>query len=369
MNGITKGETMTLRHDLITALTRASAICNPRSAIPILASAHIRASEERLSVYATDLAIAIESHIACSDYALDTCVDAKRLLAAVKAMPGDELPALDVAKNQLVVKAAKRRIALDVRDASEYPTGPAFGEGATLTTVQRVHLLNALRPVVHCTSDDDSRPNLAGVYLSVFSDFGFEAVATNGHALALHPWPDGEKPVMSVLVPSRAVREMVRALEESTAKDVVLSYDPVRFGIALPDVSITATLINAAFPDWRQVVPKRGDVRATVDREALRSSLASVCTVAEGQTSCVVLTVDDGAIKLDATNADVGAASDSIECQTEGKLKCGVSARYLGAALAASEGETITLSSSGRDIDPLRIDAGNVIHVIMPMRV
>lgn len=360
---------MTVRHDLITALTRAASICNPRSAIPILASARLRATKERLSVYATDLAIAIESHVACSDYALDTCVDAKRLLAAVKAMPGDDIPSLNVAKNQLVVKAAKRRIALEVRDSAEYPTGPAFGEGASVTTVQRVHLLAALQPVVHCTSDDSSHPNLAGVYLSVYSDFGFEAVATNGHALALHPWPDGEKPIMSVLIPSNAAREMIRALEEATTKDVKLSYDPVRFGIALPDVEITATLINAAFPDWRQVAPKRGDVRADAPREAMRSSLASVCTVAEGQSACVVLSIDDGVIKLDATNADVGAASDSIECKTEGKLKCGVSARYLAAALAASDGETVTLSSSGQCLDPLRVDAGNVIHVIMPMRV
>jgi DNA polymerase III subunit beta len=112
--------------------------------------------------------------------------------------------------------------------------------------LRRVHRGDALLPQRHLPARRRARSRAV-----------LRAVATDGHRLAQAQveCPEGAAGMPGVIIPRKAVLELVKLVEDAEAMvEVALSTAKIRF--ALDGVVLTSKLIDGTFPDYERVIPQ-----------------------------------------------------------------------------------------------------------------
>ena len=127
--------------------------------------------------------------------------------------------------------------------------------------------------------------------------------------------------------------------------------------------------IEANFPDYRKVIPAKGDgVAVAVNRLALLAELARVSALGGKGEPILRLTAGDGALCLDMRTVDVGDSHSEIEIDGNWPCEIGVNPLFLRDALAAVQGDFATLQVKD-SLTPVMVTGDNDgAQVCMPMR-
>lgn len=344
---------------LIAALARVSRAADKRSAMPVLSCVRLEARGPSLHLQATDLIIAVrtqcDARVAREGAIL---VGAKALADAVGALPEGDV-ALAVEEGAMTVRGGKRRFSLPTQPADDYPQLPevpeAFGESVSATALRTL-----LGRVTHAMSRDDSRPHLAGLYLEHEGN-ELRATATDGHRLSTAAVASDEG--ITALVPAGGVAEMRRMVAAGEGAVDLLVQGPW-LHLRSDAETVSAKLVDAQFPAWRQVIPQSHEHSVTCDRAALADALRAVCGVTGSRGAKLVAA--DGTLTVTASNDEGRTARDEVPCS--GNATIGLNAEYLRDVLGAVSEDTVTLLMSG-ELDPVKIEANGAAHVVMPMRV
>ena len=168
---------------------------------------------------------------------------------------------------------------------------PRLAEPAAAgVTLPASTFLQAVSQVERAASKDESRPILTGVLLTS-EDEGLRLVATDSYRLAVCDLPEvsvlasGQK----VLLPSRALRELERALPAVARSRCAWGSGRRRSRPAA--TRITTRLIEGEFPNYRQLIPASYPNRVCIGREALLEALRRVRVMAADATP-VRLTIE-----------------------------------------------------------------------------
>jgi DNA polymerase-3 subunit beta len=140
----------------------------------------------------------------------------------------------------------------------------------------------ALRQVAAVTSDDPTRPYLAGVLFEGLPD-GLRLVATDAYRIMIRELPEVHalEPGERVVLPAQTVRDLAERVKN--AKTVTISFDD-ETGDARIDVdghpAYASTLDAARFPEWQQIVDRTDShpTRMTVNRLEVLGALNRVRT-------------------------------------------------------------------------------------------
>lgn len=228
-------------------------------------------------------------------------------------------------------------------------------------------------------SHDDTRPDLCGVAFD-----GAWVVSTDGHRL--HK-ANGLPPVrVQRLIPRKGVefmRTMLASLKPVPGAVVLrFSADHAEFAVQGSGVDCVAhvKLVDAAFPPYGMIIPKRHDRAVTVRAAALSEACAMALQLASDRTSGVKLTAcapglarDGGApvLTVEAATPDVGEFAEHVACvesEGTGPLVIGFSGRYLKNACDGIGG-VARLEFGGGELDPVAVTGNGKLAVIMPMRI
>lgn len=174
-----------------------------------------------------------------------------------------------------------------------------------------------------------------------------------------------------VIVPRKAVAELLKLLEETTDDvKVELSATKVRFTVG--NVVLTSKLIDGTFPDYTRVIPTGNDKRLVVDREPFAEAVDRVSTISSERGRAVKLSLADGRMTLTVTNPDSGTATEELEVDYDSPaLDIGFNARYLLDITSQLDSDTalLKLSDSGSPTVIQDRDGAAALYVLMPMRV
>jgi DNA polymerase-3 subunit beta len=131
-------------------------------------------------------------------------------------------------------------------------------------------------------------------------------------------------------------------------------------------------LIEGDFPDYQRILPKDARTKAEVDRESLIQAVKAAATFAKESANIVKMTLGPKQVRLSASAAQSGEGEVRLPQATiTGEdTEIAFNYRFLLEALAAFEGERITIEASGglapaKFTDPK--DPG-FVHIIMPVR-
>lgn len=362
------------KKDLLRIISRASAVADKKSTMPILANVLLDAKDGTITVRATDLYLSVSGSIPATVKKPGTiALPGKDLLERVKAMPDGPVSLVSADGGATIVKAvgAARRFTLHGIPGADFPTLPQPSPKSPRVEIPGRVLAKLIAQTAFAISPDDTRPNLNSA-LFMFEPGAIRMVATDGHRLSMATAPlnhgeDGRE----MLLPLRAVQEVRKLAEDADLLTMQATSPSVFFETASGVLSVKQT--EAVFPPYKHVIPKSHLGSASVARLALLEAVRCVSLAASDRTSGVKLTFAPSTLTIKGESPESGDGLDEVPIEFTGRAETvGLNAKYIADVLNALDGvESVIVEMSG-EVDPVVIRAvgdDGYTAVVMPMRV
>ena len=367
------------RNMLLRALGHVTGIVERRNTIPILSNILIGAEAAGvLTLKATDLDMeVIETLPAQVQTPGAVTVTAYTLHDIVRKLPeGAEIHIeRKEPEGRLKVKAGRASFELAVLPADEFPDmGQA--ELPHRFTLEGGDLKRLFEKARFAISTEETRYYLNGIYLHRVEGGAapkLRAVATDGHRLAQVETeaPAGTAGMPGVIVPRKAVAEIVKLLDDGKAP-VEISLSPAKIRFALGDAVLTSKLIDGSFPDYARVIPTTNKKILQLGKADLEKAVDRVSTLSSEKARAVKLNVSDGTVVVSANNPESGSATEEIAAVYGNEpIEIGFNARYLLDIAAQIDGSTAIFKLADGSSPTLISDGSDssALYVLMPMRV
>lgn len=356
------------QENLSKALGSVARIANTRNSLPILGNVLIKTVDNRLSVAATNLDIAI-THLIGSKVSEEGAitVPARLMQDFVGSLPSGVID-LELTDNKLHIAAGQYTSTINGVAADDFPVMPAINGGDSLEVPASL-LKKALQQVVVAVSNDEARPVLTGVYFHTHEG-NLYIVATDSYRLAERSLVASKKDI-SLLVPGSAMQDLLRILGDSD-ETVVISYDEQQVLFTVGEIELVSRLIEGSYPDYRKLIPAEFAVTATLSRADFTNITKVSSLFARESAGSITIRVDEasGQVSINSIASQLGENTASATAEVVGSGEVTLNSRYVLDALHVFGGDTVTFRFSGK-LDPcLLSDPKNkeYQHVVMPLR-
>lgn len=359
--------------ELLAALTTVSKAVNLNNTLPVLNNILLKAEGKKLSFAGTNLELAITTSIPAeikNEGALT--VPARLFTSYVGLLPAGKVELKSEGGTDLTLKAARSQTRVKGISADEFPLIPQVKRELTLQ-LPAGELLAAIEQVAFAAARDLVRPVLAGVSLHAEKSAATLA-ATDSYRLSEKKLKLAASAASEVrlILPSRTVAELGRILEKGS-EPVTLDISGNQVLFSYKNVELASRLIEGAFPDYGQIIPKASITQVTVKTDELATAVKRVNLFAKDSHN-VKLSVAAGETKLvvksDATQA--GEEVAEVAATVAGAAnEVALNTGYLLEALTAVDSSELTLEL-GEKMTPVILRPGKAtdyLHLIMPLKI
>jgi DNA polymerase-3 subunit beta len=373
-----------LQENLARGLSIVSRAVSPRSTLPVLANVLIASDEGRLRLSATNLELGITCWIGAKiQQEGSTTVPARTFVDLVGTLPaGDPVEmSLTVRTQTLNVRSGASNTDLKCIDAQEFPPIPVadFSQGLELNVAD---FREMIQQVVFAASTDDARPILTGVLITVNGDLLILAAA-DGFRLSVRKArlsSPASRPI-SMVIPARALSELARISSDGD-KTLLMAILPGRGQVLfrVGDVELVSQVIEGAFPDYEQIIPRRCETRAILSTAAfLKACKQAEIFAREGShIARVDITpggeLKPGTVEISGQSEETGFNQNIVDASIEGPaLLIAFNVRFLREVLDVIRTPNVALETTADNLPgvvrPVGAPDGNseFLHVIMPM--
>lgn len=324
--------------NLSSHLSLVSRAVSSRPSHPILANVLLNADQatQRVSLSAFDLSLGIQTSFPAQVTTGGTLtIPAKLLGDIVSRLPEGELALDDGADDRsgneeeggilVTLKYASGKYQMRGLGAEEFPELPTIVDGDS-AQLSAEAMIEGLRSALFAASGDETKQVLTGVHLSVQDD-GLEFAATDGHRLAVvqtvaHPDDvSGALPKLDVTVPAKALQEVIKMLDRGSSSTVAVKFDPGQIVFEWAEQRLTSRLLEAQYPNYRQLIPRQFAHQVTIDRKGLLSGLERISVIADQHNNIVKMSIvpESQSISLSVDAQDVGSGQETIAAQITGE--------------------------------------------------
>ena len=357
------------RDHLVEALSAAGrAVANRGGALPVLAGVRAELTGNRLKLTGSDLELTIAVDLEVAGERDGVAVLPSKIASDLVRSLGDPRVEVSVDGDEAHITAGRFESSLRLLPADEFPRLAMPADDAV--TLAARDFAAALHQVVSAASADDARPILTGVLMAA-EEGGLRLVATDSYRLAVRDLPGTTvlREGQSVLVPSRALKELERLLGD--AEEITLRLGEREATFEVGGIRLTTRLIEGEFPNYRGLIPASHPNRLTVGREVLLDAVRRVRLMARESTP-VRMVMKPESLELLAVTQDVGQAHEELDASFDGtELTVAFNPEFLIQGAEVTSGDEITLET----IDALKPallrspDSPDFLYLLMPVRV
>lgn len=297
--------------DLVTLLSSMQPICNKRTTLDVTESILFHVTPRELMLKATDLEISLQATMDIeSDLTEQTgfLISGKRIFEMIKELDG--MIELSISDNQISVKSGGVDLALNIKEASEFPPFPERIEN--LMNVEAPFLLSMLDKVAFLIPQNNSNPALNAMLLEIDST-AMSMVATDGHSLVrvtTSKYTLAEE--KHWLMPKRAVMEIKKLLESSASDTVFVGMCGNQLVVSGKNFNFFTKLIADPFPQYKPVLNKEGFLPARLGREPFVKTLKRTSCLLAGQFVSTQFAFSAGKLKVSMQNKEVGELEEEL---------------------------------------------------------
>jgi DNA polymerase-3 subunit beta len=369
-----------LQENLARGLSIVSRAVSSRSTLPVLANVLIATDEGRLRLSATNLELGITCWIpARIEQEGSTTVPSRTFGDLINTLPADQVQlSLDVQTQSLNLRSGASNTDIKCIDAQEFPPMPVPDmEGAIQLNV--VDFKEMIRQVAFAASTDEARPVLMGVLMLVEKD-KVTMAAADGFRLSVRkavlssPAPHS----FNAIIPARALSELARIAsdgEEMVSMIVPKGRGQVVFRVK--DVELVSQLIDGAFPDYQQIIPRNYNSRTLVSTASLLKACKQAEIFAREGSNVARLDIKasnggatPGEVEISATSEETGKNETIVEATVDGSgVLIAFNVKFMREVLEVIKSPNVALETSAPNapgvIRPVGED--DFLHVIMPM--
>ena len=368
-----------LQESLARGLSIVSRAVSPRSTLPVLSNVLVASDEGRLRLSATNLELGITCWIGAKiEQEGSTTVPSRTFVDLVGTMPQEQVSLnLATATQTLNVRCGSSNTDIKCIDAQEFPPLPVPElEGAILLNV--ADFKDMIAQVIFAASVDEARPVLMGVLVTVDKDT-ITMAAADGFRLSVRKGTlsqPASQPVTAI-IPARALGELARvAVDGNETISMVMPKGRGQVIFRMKEVEVVSQLIDGAFPDYQQIIPRSHKSRTILSTQALLKACKQAEIFAREGSNVARLDIksagdlEPGAVEISAQSEETGSNETIVAATIEGVgLLIAFNVKFMREVLEVIKSPNVALETSAANapgvIRPVGDDS--FLHVIMPM--
>lgn len=356
------------QENLNRALGTVARVANSRNTLPILSNVLIKTSNNRLSLAATNLDIAITHYIGAKVGTEGSITVPARLMQDfINSLPSGVIE-LELDESKLHITTDQYKSTVNGIVADDFPVMPAITKGLSWTVSGSV-LKKALQQVVLAASSDESRPVLTGVLIHT-TDGKLYMAATDSYRLAEKSL-GANKEEVQLLVPATALHDLLRILGDSE-EEVHITHDDQQILFKVGDVELVARLLEGKYPDYRKLIPASFSVEVTLKRADFINITKVSSLFARESAGSVTLHVDEESqtLSIRSVASQLGENTANASGKITGSGDITLNSRYLLDGLQALSGDEVVFGFNGKLEPTMLKDAksDDYLHIIMPLK-
>ncbi len=311
-------------HEAVNVVSRAVASKTSR---PVLLNLLLTAHDNSLRFVGTDLDIMMISSLPAEiEEQGHFTIPAKLIQEIVSSIPDEEdgrvLFELDNEDTrEVTLSCGRSRFHLQVQPADDFPPVPVIdNEEFASFSVGSALLKQGLKEAGVAVNTEEGNP----VQKSVCVDFAAAGrptlASTDSKRLAvtaLHGIDVPESMRKTLIVPSRAVSELVRMLDSNDS--IKLGLYKEQLVICADHFQMITRLVDGKFPDYNRVLPKESSRSLKLDRKDFLQALKAVAPISRSNSDLVNFDVGPNETRIWAKAPEKGTAEMFISTQLTGE--------------------------------------------------
>lgn len=287
-------------------------ICAKRTTLDATTSILFQVGHRELIMKSTDLEISLQSSYLLKESSIadsqSFLVSGRRLFDLVKELEGEIECSFE--GQQLSLNAGSVHVALNIKDAQEFPPFPERIEN--LMQLDSRFLLTMFEKVAFLVPQNNANPALNGLYVEIGSQ-GLTMTSTDGHCLAQAQ--SGQYVLQESkkwLLPRRAVFELKKILESSQEASIFLGICGNQLVFSGESFNFFTKLLADPFPQYAPILNRDGFVAATVDRSSFVKTLRRSACLLSGQFIATKFGFSKVAVNVSIHNKEVGKLEEEV---------------------------------------------------------
>lgn len=368
------------KDDLANSVSIVERIVSTRSTLPIIGNILIETNKNNLKIAANNLEIGMEISVPAKiEKEGSILIPAKTFGGLVTKLPDTEIDFKVSEKGLVRIAYGQSSFSIHGLPSDEFPALPKIKEVKSFSIKSGV-LAQMLKQTIFAVSNSEDKYVLNGLLVEMGKskisgdNSNIRIVSTDGYRLAKR----GEEisniagKEMSIIVPAKAMGEILRILDAEKEDDVKINVSEEQISIKYKHVHLISRLIQGQFPDYKQVIPKASETKIILERGALLEACERAAVIASAAANIVRMEVKNGKLHIIASAPEVGNADEVVAAEIKGKEKTQIAfnVRLITEALKAIEVNKVEIDLSG-PLSPgiLKPEKGSeFLYIVMPIR-
>lgn len=351
------------------ALMTVDRITGKNLTLPVLGSVLWVATGNKLKLRATNLNIGIEMEVPAKIEKEGVIAIRSDILSSLfSVLSGDSIVSFELINNNLSVKTKLNTIILKSIPSDDFPTIPLItGE---VLVIPAKKFLEGVKSVYYSASVSEIKPEIGSVYIYPEDDV-LVFVATDSFRLAEKKVKIKQKLSFNgILIPYKNTVEIIKVLD-GVEGDVKITLQKNQISFSTQNIYLTSRVIDGAFPDYKQIIPKNKATEVTLLKQDFISSL-KISNIFADKFNQVTFNIkpSERVFEIEAKNSDIGENITLIGGALSGEnITLNFNYKYIIDCFSSIISDSITLEFNGNNrpmiIKP--IGDSSFMYLVMPM--
>ncbi|HVT75139.1 MAG TPA: DNA polymerase III subunit beta [Candidatus Paceibacterota bacterium] len=359
-----------IKDKLIEAIAKADRLTGKNLSLPILSCIDIKTAKSHIVIRATNLDCGIEIKVPAKiEEEGEIALQGSVLSSLLAGLPREKNIVIESKDGNALVSTSSNTTLIKTFSPEDFPAIPKLNTERTIEMSPKV-LTKGFKSVVYSASTSTVKPELASVY--AFKD-GSELVFVSTDSFRLAEKRIKVKETLEfppVIIPGKNVNDIIRTLDTVT-DDIKVLFDKNQIAFEGKDIYLMSRVVDATFPDYKQIIPKVFVTEVVVLKQDLVDSLktSNVFSDKFNQVNIKALP-SKKTFTISTKNSDVGEYVNSIDSSVTGQdLDINFNHKYLSDCFQSIDSDSVAISISGAN-KPLvmkGVSDKSFTYLVMPM--
>ncbi len=361
------------RGALVESLTLVGGVVVARTPKPVLRCVKLSAQDGLLFLASTDLEVSVRVstprvEVTESGEALVPC---DKLVQIVRESVDPTLE-LVVEKDVAHIRGPDSHFQIYGQAVSDFPPDPQF-TGDPDFQINAGQLSQLIGKTIFAAARETSRYAMNGVLLEREGK-KLTVVATDGRRLALAKGDCGsikdsaDTAKHAAIIPTKALH-MLQRLFVDADQDVRVRIADNQIVFGTDQMVLSSNLVEGNFPPYKDVVPKDGDRKATLNTEIFARAVRRAALLTTEESKGVRMAFTGDGLTISSRAPDLGEAevrADVVSYEGE-PVEIGFNPQFVLDALKVVDGDEVVLDLKAANKPGLMRSGSNFLYVVMPV--
>jgi len=358
------------RGALLEALNVCGNVVASRTPKPVLQCVKLSAADDRLTVAATDLEVAIRysDNQVQIEQAGETLVPADKFRDIVRESVDDTL-SIEITNDTANIRGQDSHFKIFTLRPEDFPPVPDF-EGEASLEIAGGLLKQLVGQTLFAAAKESTRYAFNGVLLvakakkvSLISTDGRRLAMAKGDLISDKLGKDGSK----AIIPAKALNLLDKLIDDPE-ETIAVQIRENQVIFHSPSATLTSNLVEGQFPPYEDVIPKDCDKKMIAATADFLSAIRRAALLTTEDSKGVRMAFSKKGLVLTSRSPEAGEATITFPCKFEGAdIEIGFNPNFVTDALKVVDNDEISLELTAPNRPGLLKGGPNFLYVIMPV--